>query len=176
MVLMRAFIALEIPEEAKREISSAMAAVKSSIKPVPEENMHITIEFLGEISEERGKLVKKALEGFECNGFYASLGKVGTFGKLTSVAFVGIDEGRNEIESLRGRICSALGIGGNGKSYIPHITIARGGAYQLNAFAEEMNTVWKGGTRFFVGSVVLKKSELGGSHARHSLIFEKKLA
>ncbi|MDE2591018.1 MAG: RNA 2',3'-cyclic phosphodiesterase, partial [Patescibacteria group bacterium] len=59
---MRAFVAIEIQDES---ILDAIAKIQSEFKisatPVSKKNMHFTLLFLGEITEDTASSVKKAL-------------------------------------------------------------------------------------------------------------------
>lgn len=62
---MRAFIALEIPEEIKREIGQIQDQLKKSgiqAKWVNSEIIHLTLVFLGLITPDKVKLIEKILE------------------------------------------------------------------------------------------------------------------
>ena len=64
---MRCFIAAEIPNEAKEYLAEIQKALKEKLKAkwVKKENLHITLEFLGEIEPAAVESAKNALEGLQ---------------------------------------------------------------------------------------------------------------
>ena len=64
----RLFVALEPPEPVRRRIAAAAGALRrgagaaaSDVRWVAEENLHLTLQFLGAVPEERVAAVEKAL-------------------------------------------------------------------------------------------------------------------
>ena len=180
---MRAFIALEIPGHIKDSIVRSIdeMGLKLGVKPVPSQNMHITLEFLGEISDSAAARISEAISSTHAKKFTAKLGEVSTFGASSSVAFVGLSEGRNEAaalqQDLHGRISALQGIKGLGtREFFPHVSIARGNPNGLNELARRASGVWKGSEPFTVSTLALKRSIIGGAHAVYEPIFEKELS
>ena len=58
---MRAFIAIELPEEMRNALAQAQSHLKytgGDVKWVAEDNIHLTLKFLGEISEEKSAKIR----------------------------------------------------------------------------------------------------------------------
>lgn len=103
---MRAFIAIEIPQNIKQkliEIEDKFKEIGFDCKFVPEDNFHITLQFLGEISEMEGKILMDILESkLPKSPFPISIEKIGLFktGKVPRILFFDISQGEKELTSL----------------------------------------------------------------------------
>ena len=179
---MRAFIAFEIPEQIRESIAKALlgAGAKYGIKIIPQQNMHVTIEFLGEISEESASEVSDAMASVNTAKFSAAFGKISTFGSHSSVAFIGMNAGEKEAiavhDILHEKLSGLSGIRLENPVFFPHMSIARGSSKNLNALATGMQKDWSCSETFTMCKLALKKSVLGGPNARYETIFEKGLA
>lgn len=129
-VNLRLFIAIELPEDIKEELIKIEGVLKpyiSNVKWVEKENLHITLRFLGEITEERLKDIEEAV-GEIANSyspFYISLSGIGTF---PYVIWVGIDEGKETLTEIAYKSEGALikkGFPPADKAFSPHITLGR---------------------------------------------------
>jgi RNA 2',3'-cyclic 3'-phosphodiesterase len=61
-MIQRIFIAIKLPEEIKKELSLICSGYNLPINWVPEENLHITLLFLGAVNSEDVPRIKKMLE------------------------------------------------------------------------------------------------------------------
>jgi len=91
--LIRCFIALELPREAINYIEELQGLLKKKNlfygKFTEAENLHLTLKFLGEISDEKAEEVKKKLAEIKFKEFEASLGEIGTFiNKYNSILWI----------------------------------------------------------------------------------------
>lgn len=92
---MRAFVAVEIQDD---NILDAIAKIQSEFKikatPVNKKNMHFTLLFLGEITEEVAANVKKALSTVSFKPIEVKFTHVGAFPNPRSprVIWIGVDE------------------------------------------------------------------------------------
>jgi len=132
--LLRAFVALEIEEESllssiesfQRELESTGA----DLKLVPRQNIHFTVKFLGEISEQQAAEVDRRLRELTLQSLSVTLAGAGAFPSLSRprVVWVGVvGEGGAELRELAGRVIAALkGLGEDDRrGFQPHITVAR---------------------------------------------------
>jgi 2'-5' RNA ligase len=135
MSLLRAFIAVEIPAEIRRNILHATEAlhkdVGALVRWVPVENMHLTLKFLGNISPSNVDMLSQMLRAeadlFTCFDF--QLHGLGSFPNLKRprVIYIGI-RAPAALESLRRGIESAsrrLGYESEERGFSPHLTIGR---------------------------------------------------
>ncbi|MEM0154423.1 MAG: RNA 2',3'-cyclic phosphodiesterase [Methanothrix sp.] len=173
---------MEIPDNTSGFITEVLrdAAAKYGIKLIPMQNMHITLEFLGEISDEKALEVSDILASFNAKKFIAELGKISTFGSRSSVAFMSMSKGEAEAIRIHGvlhhKLSALRGIKLEERAFFPHISIARGSPRNLNAFADGVSAKWGGSDPFTISSLTFKKSVLGGTNARYETIFGKVLS
>ena len=130
--VMRAFIALELPEAFADEVaalSRRLAAVCAG-RFVADENHHLTLAFLGEVDEAGVRSAMSALDD-ACAGVgpvrVAATG-LGTFGRARDATlWLGIEKDPRLME-LAARVreeLSARGLTYDEKDFLPHVTLAR---------------------------------------------------
>jgi|UniRef100_A0A7C3Z2W0 2'-5' RNA ligase len=133
--MIRSFIAITIPEEVKREIGKIIRECEAKKYPcrwVVPENLHITLLFLGEVSEDFLARVKKELAKIAQKTKVFSI-KLGGFGAFPSwknprIIWIGVPFGNKEIESLQANLVenlAQLGFKPEEKRFHPHLTIGR---------------------------------------------------
>jgi len=127
---MRTFVAIEVSDQGVlNSISQVQAELNIKAKPVEIHNMHFTVQFLGEVSEEMVRKISSELSSLEFTPFSVSFVGVGVFPKPSSprVIWVGTNEGAEELEKLADMIrmkLSQLGFQPD-KKFKPHVTIFR---------------------------------------------------
>ncbi len=131
---MRLFIAVDVEEPS---IVSRVAMVKSTIqslnvpvKLVEDENLHITLLFIGEVSEYAAESIKEALSTLSFRSFKIKLKGIGAFPSpgRPRVVWVGVDEGEEELVKLHREVLSRVrkaGIQVSKQEFKPHLTIGR---------------------------------------------------
>ena len=127
---MRTFIAIEINDQGVlNSIHKIQAELNIKAKPVELHNMHFTVQFLGEVSEEMVRKISDALNSIEFSTFSISFMGVGVFPKpsFPRVIWIGTNDGVNELEKLAEMIRTKLSqIGFHpDKKFKPHVTIFR---------------------------------------------------
>jgi len=132
---MRAFIALQISDEMKCELSriqQELKKVSDGISWTGEDSMHLTLKFLGDINDEQVLEIKEILDGISSvtSPFETSLFKVGAFPDLNRirVLWVGMDKACAEIEKIAAALEEELGKIGFFKEDRPfsaHLTLGR---------------------------------------------------
>ncbi len=130
---MRTFIAIEIPLEIRKKVIDFINMVRTvqPIKWVEFENLHITLKFLGEVSEDRVKRVIESVESVMkgIKPFAVSFEGLGCFPdpRYPRVVWIGVKEGAGEISVLQQHIDQALLATGFPveKKFHPHLTIGR---------------------------------------------------
>ncbi|RDJ32001.1 MAG: RNA 2',3'-cyclic phosphodiesterase [Crenarchaeota archaeon] len=163
---MRSFVAIEI---ISKEIIDSIKKIQSEFninaKPVEIKNIHFTLQFLGEIDENKLNQVKDALERISFESFDVTFTNMGAFpkAKFPRVVWIGVDEdsGKNLIE-LAKKVESSLSPLGfsSDKPFTPHVTIFRI-KNRPNDITEELKRYKN--VRFGIQNVQnfkLKKSEL----------------
>jgi len=128
---MRAFVAIEISNDnIINSIKKFQIEININAKPVEPKNLHFTLQFLGEISEEISQKIIQALRKIEFSSFDVNLKGVGAFpkSKFPRVIWVGTDnDGGNMLIQLSKKVEKALEPLGffSDKPFKPHITVFR---------------------------------------------------
>lgn len=190
MSLLRAFIAVELPEALRRRVCDSTAGLQQGIghliRWVPMENMHLTLKFLGDTApsnmEMLSQMVRSEAELFQCFDF--QLGGLGAYPNLKRprVLYVGI-QAPATLEALQRGIESAsrrLGYESEERRFSPHLTIGR---VRQNVTATEQQTIRRAleGTKIDslgtarVDSVHLYKSDLRPSGSIYTRLYSAPL-
>ncbi len=133
--MIRAFIAVELPEALREAVAAFQGELKSAgadVKWVEPANLHFTLKFLGNIREDQVPSLIGTLER-ACAGagaFTLSLEGLGAFPRTTAprVIWVGVREGKEPLEKLAGGIeaeCGRLGFPEEERPFSAHLTIGR---------------------------------------------------
>ena len=128
---MRTFVAVEIDNILVLDsIKNIQKNLSLQAKPVDTQNMHFTMMFLGEISEDVIQKIQNALSEIKFSEFVIKFIGVGAFPKVKSprVIWVGVDEKSSEqLKALAIKVENTLSPLGfhNDKSFQPHVTIFR---------------------------------------------------
>lgn len=132
---MRTFIAIDIPEQVKRQLGELQASLRECGAPVAwvkPDNFHATLKFLGEVGEDRieqvFEAVRKAVAGSPRCTF--QLEGVGAFpsAKRPRVIWVGVGAGKQALVELAQKVDAELGSCGfdrEARAYAPHFTLGR---------------------------------------------------
>lgn len=125
---MRCFVAVELPEEIKAELVKAQKALQSveglEAKFVEESNLHLTLKFLGELSESGVAKIKEKLSTVKFKPLQVSLGGLGTFPSESYVRVIWISlEPSDKFIELSKSVNRALG--SSDKRFESHVTLAR---------------------------------------------------
>ncbi len=128
---MRLFVAVDLDDSVRENVSrfSSKLAGLSGIKAVEKENLHITLQFLGEVDERRVELIKDELSKIKFEPFKIKLARVGGFPSAASprVVWVDVVEGKEELTKLANEVSSRLKRLGfrRDKDFVAHVTVAR---------------------------------------------------
>jgi len=132
---MRAFIAIELSDEMKDELSRLQDKLKpadSDVKWVKPENSHLTLKFLGDIDDDVLGKIKNILDDIARANkvFNMTLFKAGAFPNLNRirVIWVGIDESSSSIHEIAKSLEAKLeGIGflKEDRPFSAHLTLGR---------------------------------------------------
>ena len=128
---MRVFVAVEISKgEILKKIQTFQKNVGIDAKPTKIDQIHFTLEFLGEIDQVKYDQVKDVMEKISFSSFDLSLKGIGGFPNLKNprVIWIGIDEnGAEKLTAIANEIgikLTSLGFE-NDKKFKPHLTIFR---------------------------------------------------
>ena len=128
---MRVFIAVEISNEKILEkIQTFQKNVKISAKPIRIDQIHFTLQFLGEIDDSKCQNVKDSLSQISFSQFELTLRNVGGFPNMKNprVIWIGLEkDGVKKLTELASQIGTKMAAIGfeKDKKFKPHVTVFR---------------------------------------------------
>lgn len=174
--MIRLFVAV-IPPLTTRAALAGLAGGVPGARWTPEENVHITLKFVGEVREDQAADLDEALAEITAKPFALSLAGVGAFDDRA--IWAGVDP-KDPVIALRGKVEAAAaraGLPRADRRYAPHATIARvkhGDSARIAGFLAT-HALFRT-EPFLVGSFALVSSMLGREQARHRIEVEYPLA
>ena len=179
---MRLFLAINPPDDVRRAIIDGTASLREAAPEVrwtDEARLHLTLKFLGEQPDDVTPRLRVAMDGVtgRHRAFAMQIGDIGAFPNFrrARVVWMGI---RHEprLELLHHDVevaCEKLGFELEGRSFRPHLTLARvrddTPEVTLRALARAAKRVLVTATAA-VGSVDLMRSNPGRAGARHECL------
>jgi 2'-5' RNA ligase len=182
----RLFIAVEPPPPVRRRLAAIQAEMKrlagrnaDDVRWVGPENLHVTLQFLGAVPEERVEAVKAAVAA-ACAGaapLHLELRGAGAFphGRKPRVLWVGLGGDVDRLTALAasiGHALAPLGFPPEERAFSPHVTLGRSreprGAPRLAAAIA--GTAAAAGPSWTIGDVHLVQSHLSPRGSRYETI------
>ena len=160
------FVAVEVNDDhILQKIKSMQESFSFKAKPVRLDQIHFTLQFLGEISENKTEDVKKALGTVSFSKFDLTIIGSGAFPNTRNpkVVWLGVDkDGKERMSRLANDVNEILGAIDlkNEKPFKPHLTVFRI-KNRIGDITEELlkSKDTKFGTQL-ISQIVLKKSDL----------------
>lgn len=175
---MRAFVAVEIDNaDIIQKIKSIQETATFEAKPVRIDQIHFTLQFLGEISKEKAEKVKSVLLTIDFQRFSLAIECFGAFPntKNPRIVWLGVDKyGGEKLSNVAKNVNSVLSpIGFNvDKQFRPHLTIFR----IKTKIGDITNELLKFKDVEFgkqmVSKIILKKSELSKNGPEYTNLVE----
>ncbi len=125
--MIRTFIAVELPDKFIPEIERIESTLNTSgIKLVEPAQVHITLKFLGDISEDKVEPIASSLSQVNCKPFEAMIKGVGVFPKpaYIKVIWLGAEGNFEALHSEVERVLAPFHFEKDDK-FSPHATLAR---------------------------------------------------
>ncbi len=181
-MLIRAFIALELSEQARDyfwRIQLRLDRVGADIRWVLPENLHLTLVFLGNINSEKIPKLAEALDRAtsDMEIFQLAPGRFGFFGAMgrPRVLWASVDGDLNALATLASAVRQAASMQGmqiDSRPFSPHLTIGRvKSKRQAVEFARALADIKINPTpTFFVDKINLMRSVLAYQGATHTLL------
>lgn len=171
----RSFIALPLPPEIKEKIweSTGKKIPNEQLSVVKQDNLHVTLCFLGNRTIEEQKKIEQALEKIKQEQFEVGLFGISHFDKR--VLFLQITSGAGELEKISTELAEQTGMC-SGKFH-SHATLARNKKMRPEEFAKLVEKLGKGKEKlvFLAKEIVLFESRLSPRGAVYTTVFSKKL-
>jgi len=130
IIFMRCFIAVDLDKDIVKQVKRIREEIGNlnvDVKFVELENLHFTLKFLGEVSEDEIDMIKKSVE--ECFkgvcSFNIEIRGVGYFGSQKHIRTLWLDviKGKDEFVNLMNNLNKGLKIGEKNRTV--HLTIGR---------------------------------------------------
>ncbi len=126
----RAFIAVDIEPGVRKRLAGLVAKMEcDAVRPVREDQIHITLLFLGDLDDTEIKAMSDALAGIDEQPFNVMMNGIGTFrGGDLRIIYAKIIDGAEELTRIHSALkesSDALGIKTDEREFPPHATIAR---------------------------------------------------
>ena len=154
---MRTFIAIEIPEDIKKEIIKVQNSLPEfKGKKTEVENLHLTLKFLGEVEEKKLEEIKKRLGKIKLKSFESEIKEIGMFSdRIIWLRITNCEELQKQIdEKLKGLFEGE-------ERFMGHLTIARIKELKdRKKFLTELKKIKIPEMRFYIENFNLKKSNL----------------
>jgi RNA 2',3'-cyclic 3'-phosphodiesterase len=171
-IMIRSFVAIRLPEAAAGEVVAAQSGLPAG-RPVPLENLHLTLAFLGEHPAPVVEDVHHALADIRAQRFEIRLEGLDAFGNgrvRLVCARVAASDALTRLQASVRQAARLAGLDLARTKFVPHVTLARCGnrgasgedAWKLRDYAAR-----RAGFRvdFEAGSFALVRSHLGQSGA-----------
>jgi 2'-5' RNA ligase len=177
----RLFIGIQAPEKQKRSIEKAIQELRLALpnaRWVPRDNWHVTLKFLGEVTEERVSEVSEigSMSASRSPPFDSHLTEIGSFPTKTRtrVLWVGLVDPDHVMAHLAARLEKKLGKAGfrqESRDLHPHLTLARFRVPERIAdVIGEHGPYAYDRSPFAVEEVVLFRSHIGRGGARYEAL------
>lgn len=176
---MRCFLAVDLPEEVRNELAELQNEIKKLgvvAKFVEKENLHLTLQFFGEISDKAAKEIEKKLGSLSFSKIKANLGQIGFFpnNNFINIIWVSLEPSetfRQLFEEIN------LNLKMKDKRFESHITLARVKKIKdKEEFLNKIDKIKVKGISFEVKRFVLKKSTLTSKGPIYEDVKEFKLS
>jgi 2'-5' RNA ligase len=181
----RSFVAIELPDEARKALGSLQRDLRGRVPPdavrwTRPESIHLTLNFLGDVAPGSIEQIVAALQEVSAahSTFAFEIAGVGVFPdpKRPRVVWAGVSESSGVLVALQNdaaRLLAPLGFEPEKRPFKPHLTLGRAGRHASPHELAELGEViaqTKVGTlaRVSVDHISLMKSDLRPSGAVYS--------
>lgn len=170
----RLFVAIRPPEHIRERLLDLMDGVPD-LRWQQEEQLHLTLRFIGEVERPVAEDVAAALELVRFDRFQLTLDGVGMFEKPRHGALWAGVTPKEQLKALNAKVeraCQAAGLAPERRAYHPHITLARwkGRAPRLERFLERNGGL--SSEHWEIGEFTLYESRLGQGGAHYEAVAE----
>jgi 2'-5' RNA ligase len=169
----RLFIGVPLTDEARRAIEKSLPK-KLPGKPLPAENWHFTLRFLGSTEAEARDRIVERLKSATCGApFKVRFKELGAFPNpgRARILWLGVDDGADrmiQLAAIAEGVARSVGFAAEEREFKPHLTLSRiDPPISVKTLVTSKPRI---DTRMTVDSVVLYRSHLGGGPARYEEI------
>ena len=130
--MIRLFAALPLPGDLADRLTGLQKGLEG--RPVPPENLHLTLSFYGEVAEPVAEDIDAALSRIDAPGFDLWLDGCDVFGKDKPRSMHAVVRPDPALERLQAKTAQAgrrAGLDMPSRKFTPHVTLARFGAGEM---------------------------------------------
>ena len=123
----RLFVALRLPQDIRDLLVDAMDD-SPELRWVPEDNLHLTLRFIGEVERPMADDIASALDRIRAPRFAMRISGVGMFDRRNGGALWAGVAPKEPVAALAAKIeraCQSAGVAAEQRAFHPHITLAR---------------------------------------------------
>jgi 2'-5' RNA ligase len=166
----RLFIGVPLSDDARRAIAKSLPKSLPG-KPVPPENWHFTLRFLGSTTANARDQIIQRLDAATCGAQFAiRFNELGAFPNpgRARILWLGVDEGADRLihlSAIAEGVARSVGFPAETRDFKPHLTLSR-----IDPPASAKTLIGSKptfGVQMTVESVVLYRSRLGRGPARY---------
>lgn len=168
----RLFLAVPLADETRDAIEAWLPRLPG--RAVPPRNWHLTLRFLGDVSDQQRDGLVRVLEDTELGApIRLVFDRLGAFPRdnRARVLWLGIEEGAPQLVELAARVeecVRGVGFTAEDKPFVPHLTLSRLKPPQNLAPLIQSST--RCGVEMMAREVVLYRSVLGEGAARYEAV------
>jgi len=170
-MVVRAFIAIPLSHEIQSNLGNVIEQLEErlpgvAVRWMQPKNIHLTIKFLGDVSESNLEMLSKMLrsEASQHAPFEISVGNLGAFPSVSRprVIWVGV-EAPPELSALQSGVeneTARLGYARERREFSPHLTLGRVSRNADSSDARQIREVLSNSTVGFLGAARVKEVHL----------------
>lgn len=170
---MRCFIAIDLPSHIKSRIFHKFEILYGKRlfkgKNCLKDSLHLTLKFLGEVSEEQVEKIDLDLKKIKFNKFDCSIGEVGVFDNEENIKIIWVNLVAQEIFKLQKEV--AKNFKREDMGFHPHITTSRVvEVVNKKSLLKELKNINFKKLDFEVGEFLLMKSEITSEGLKYKIV------
>lgn len=176
---MRLFIAAKLPEKTLSNLCRQISILDDFLvrgRSVPKENLHVTLEFLGETSEEKLIYLQSAMDEIaQLPPCQLSVSQVVAWRSAKVICAKFKEKGLTTVHDALAKRLEEAGFSVEKRAFRPHTTLVRDYALTM-PFSEAVKSVPIYNMPFFVDEIALMQSTLTPSGAVYKQLYSVKLS
>ena len=154
---MRLFVALSLPEPVRERLADLENGLPGA-RWVPEDNLHLTLRFIGEVDGGLARDIDSCLAEISMPAFEASFDRLDTFGdgRNLRALWVGVEQPNEPLMRLQAKVEKAVvraGLQPESRKFTPHVTLARFKRHNGRVPADKMQAYLMQNARLHLGPV-----------------------
>ncbi len=164
---MRLFVALSLPEPVREQLGAFEDGLPGA-RWVPEDNLHLTLRFIGEVDGGVARDIDSCLAEIAMPAFEASFDRLDTFGdgRNLRALWVGVASPNEPLLRLQAKVEKAVvraGLAPESRKFTPHVTLARFSRNNGRVPADKMQAYLSQNARLRIGPVQFDRFTLFSS-------------